>query len=365
MNNIERTELIKKDMFDRAHLFIEKFNDQIWNLSQVDKSNPRIPNIGITYNNKLVEIVNIFEKKGFYLSDSALIGLINSHLLNVLGKGAEAFGQYVEALTRDVKSSKDVENMIKDADSYLKVYLEIDKKILNFDIEKDISEALQYHIDYWRKKGENGGYDLYADCPDLVETYNRELHSLGYNIALFTAIQQSGTTDQVSENNQPSTPIQQDELIEINQIVSEAEQQIQYAKISETALNKIEELKLEFKDTPIIALALETQLINYLKELEIFSSQGDEQNYVLNCQKIENFNAIDEMVESIGKYVAFRNSFYDYNEFPAIKEELTLLGLERLIPEIKQDIISNKYQKYVEQQSKILQEQSQLTTPKK
>ena len=82
------------------------------------------------------------------------------------------------------------------------------------------------------------------------------------------------------------------------------------------------------------------------------------------CQRIQQFNARNEMVESIGKYVAYWsdvNAFHNLNEFDVIKQELAQLGLEQIISEIEQNIESNKYQDYIEYRNKILEEYTQQT----
>lgn len=324
---------------------IERINSIIRTLKNNSLNYVSIPNIGITYNNKLVEIIHVYKRNGLDVSNSSLILVISRYLQEILEEALKCIDSYVKVIekrTDNYDFNQQAMSIVDEAEKFLKVYRELDQKIFYFSIEKDIVLAVQSDIEFFKKVGNDGGYDLYQNDSGVIDNYNSELSTLGF----------TNTIPQIDVSSEVHSEITEDNL------------QSSTSDIKKIAFQKMEEVKFHYKSTPIIASALESQIIDYLDEVSNFYKKGDKENYEALCSKIINFNASDEIRESVGKYVAYwsgANSFHNNNEFAKVKEELEQLGLSNSILEIEHDIQSNKYQEYIKYRNRIIEEQVQLT----
>ncbi|MCM1053627.1 MAG: hypothetical protein NC483_06620 [Ruminococcus sp.] len=325
---------------------INKVNKIIKNIEQSSKGTIALPNIGITYNNKLVNIIQIYKRKGLNANKSSLCLAIQRFLIDLLTEGIKYIESYVEVIskrTNEPNFEQQANSIVEETQKFLKAYKRIDQKIFDFDISKDILQVLQKDIAFFKENGQKGGYDLYQSDNSVITNYNQELQTLGYNPISPSILSENNPTK--SETNE-SSPRQ--DTVDIKKLVYQ----------------RIEQIKIEFKSTPVIAAALESQLIDYLDEAANFYSQGDMYNYESCYKHINQFNPNEEITQSVSKYIAYwaaANSFHNYNEFDKVKKELIALGLGNAIPEIEQNINSNKYQDYIDYRNKIIDEQTAAT----
>lgn len=329
---------------------VEEIIDRINSIIRLLKNNSldyiSIPNIGITYNNKLIEIIHIYKRNGVDVSNSSLILVISRYLQEILEEALKCIDSYakvIEKRTDNYDFNKQAISIVDEAEKFLKVYRELDQKIFDFSIERDIVLAVQSDIEFFKKVGNDGGYDLYQNDSGVIDSYNSELSTLGFTNTIPQINISSEVHSEIVENNLQSGT----------------------SDIKKIAFQKMEEVKFNYKSTPIIASALESQIIDYLDEVSNFYKKGDKESYEAACNKIINFSVGDEIRESVGKYVAYwssTNFFHNNNEFDKAKKELMQLGFGDAILEIEHDIQSNKYQEYIEYRNRIIEEQVQLTT---
>ena len=277
---------------------------QIVNSIDLPTYKDKVPNIGITLNNKMVEIIQILRKYKISINDSTLYRLINGYLFDLVSKSISYLEEYARLMLSISSkiSSEEAQNIITQAKEILDNYRRIDDKIFDFDIAKDIQEALDNSIEFYTKNDEIGGYNLYKDDPTIIPSYNAELATIGVNKTL------------------------------INPNVD----------FKDIAFQQIEKIKTQFSTTPIIEASLEDTIIDYLYKAKRKDNQA--------IQSIINFNASEELIDSIGRYLAYwadANAFHNYDANEDVKKELSSLGLENIFTEIENNIKSNKYEQYI------------------
>ena len=299
-----------ESLMQQTEKIVEKFS-QIINSIDLPTYKDKIPNIGITLNNKMVDIIQILKNHNISINNSALYRLIKGYLFYLVAQAITYLEKYTKLMlsVSSKTSSEEAKNIIAQAREILENYLKIDEQIYNFDIAKDIQEALNNAIEFYTQNGEIGGYDLYKDNPTVIQSYNTELTAIGINKTL------------INPN-------------------------IDFKSI---AFQQIEKIKIKFSSTPIIASALEDTIIDYLHKANTKDSQA--------IQSIINFDANQELIDSIGRYLAYWsdvNEFHNYDASEDVKKELASLGLENVFATIENNIKSNKYKQYVDWRNQII-----------
>lgn len=307
---MSKEELEVEILMQQTEILIKKVGQIVTSIN-LPTYKDKVPNIGITLNNKMVEIIQILRKYKIPINKSRLYRLITEYLFTLVSKAINYLEEYAKLMLNISPkiSSEEAKNIIIQAKEILDNYQRIDDKIFDFDIAKDIQEALENSIEFYTRNGEIGGYDLYKYDPTTIPSYNAELATIGINKTL------------VNPN----------------------------VDIKEIAFQQIEKIKMQFSTTPIIERALEDTIIDYLYKAKRKDMQA--------IQSIITFNASEELIDSIGRYLAYwaeANEFHNYNANEDVKKELASLGLNNAFAEIENNIKSNKYQQYIDWRNKII-----------
>lgn len=176
-------EFLKKIMDFNKSIF-QASSQLIDSANNILNGNLNIPNLGITLNNKIVEIIHIYQKHNFKLSESFMINLIIRYLLEVVKEAMDDLNTYMQGVcnaleTNDKKKliellnkKNDIENNIKYRDDF----------IFSFDLDRDMYLVADEEKTY---DGEINKNDAYNRC-------NKELIELGFKTI----------EEQISENKE-------------------------------------------------------------------------------------------------------------------------------------------------------------------
>lgn len=273
---------------------IDSMNDlfQTANCTELSQYKHQLYNIGITINNKLVEIIQLYRRKKLTIEGSPLFfNLIVPYFISIFEEAIRLFQEYinmtVEANTYYINYEKK-DFCLKRARASLDAYRRLDDKVFDFSLSQDIDEALNVVAKEHQAIGLKGGYDLYKD---ITNKQNQELKSLGIDKTLIN----------------PNLNIEE------------------FAKIN------LEQIKFELKDKPLIVTCLELLLSNYVT----LANNGDGDAYT----SIINFDYRKEIVNAILEFLSFDNS-HGRDEWLEIKRELRSLEMEDLIPFIESELYS-------------------------
>lgn len=363
----------KKVIFDRNSEITEmirKMQDKIKEGSQdyihLDDSN----NLGIQFNNKVVELSHVFKNAGIeFYRGSALKYPILYKLQTLLSEGIKNIESYAKTFELDDKelnkkvSKEYAESVIESANQYVKEYQNCSDSIYSFNIENDIVDSIAEYYeanrDVWElitDKGSIGGFE-------------EELQALGYGHLtqkLQIALQQRGYNNQISDNNKQY--VHNNDEIEVNEDISYDDDEnirepvvsgkdpMDINRVYAISLQKVQaQIKSTGQKIPGVSAALKSRLLDYMEEGATAFTNGDMKNYENAILKMQSFNIENKIVESISVYEAY---WKDVNEFHGVKsiykEELAALGYEDKIPAIEQSLKDNKYEAIVEEkESKI------------
>ncbi len=262
---------------------VKVLNERITNLTINKKIN--VENIGRIFNNKLNELNRYYEKRNQSFYEGSFVG---SSIL-------EYFCLLIEEGTQNIASYC----MRKEAKN-LKRYQELCNKIFEFDIEKDLIEALTVCIVKDGCKSNNAYY--YKINPQTRKRYNDEMQALGYTKTIETL------------------------LIEVKM---------------EQVINEIQE-KYSPR-TPKIALSLLNQLTFYANRMTKAFEKLDLVTMERYREKIISFEILNEVEESLIYVFTEVLKVEDLKtnlEWQETKKELILLGLHALIPQIEARIMT-------------------------
>ncbi len=262
---------------------VKVLNERITNLTINKKIN--VENIGRIFNNKLNELNRYYEKRNQSFYEGSFVG---SSIL-------EYFCLLIEEGTQNIASYC----MRKEAKN-LKRYQELCNKIFEFDIEKDLIEALTVCIVKDGCKSNNAYY--YKINPQTRKRYNDEMQALGYTKTIETL------------------------LIEVKM---------------EQVINEIQE-KYSPR-TPKIALSLLNQLTTYASRMTKAFEKLDLVTMERYREKIISFEILNEVEESLIYVFTEVLKVEDLKtnlEWQETKEELIVLGLGHLIPQIEARIMT-------------------------
>ena len=136
----------------------------------------RLPNIGIYLNNKMVEVYRYLKEHKMPYFMSEFRSAIYDYLMSFVEQAYMAMNQYVNNINKQVLVGI-FDNIKKDEDS-LQKYEDMCNRILNFDIERDIEQAIRSHLDTYINR------DFYSgDVNVVIDRTNKELKSLGFDIS--------------------------------------------------------------------------------------------------------------------------------------------------------------------------------------
>lgn len=324
----------KDRLFNASHRLIDKTGELINNISKRIKYNRELPNVAITYNNKIVELIALYNEHNMSFYSAFLEAVILKHLTNLLAESCDSLNKIGDIIIKNNNvelSDEQFEEAGQDIGKLIEKYEALNKEIFDFDLEKDIISSIDEDVEYWNEQEKNGEYNLYStDGDQLITNYNNELQNLGINQRYTKSID--------------------------NTLVVDSQ------KLKDIFLTQREKISNYFKenniDAPIIQSALESQLLDYFDEASSYYSNNEEM-YKMCVDKMKNFDVMSEIKDSTSKYFAYWddvNKFHNNDEWSRAKEELKKMGLLDLISQIQQDLDSDKYKKYVEDRNDSIKE---------
>ncbi|HIT22456.1 MAG TPA: hypothetical protein IAB56_05800 [Candidatus Scybalousia intestinigallinarum] len=142
-----------------------------------------IENIGIIFNNKMIEIYQIYARNNVSYVQSGLKSVILSYLTDIVLDATNKLQEYTDIYNVDIdkiNTKEEAPKIIAQARTKLQEYKKLTDKVFEFDINRDIVDAVEKDIERWQEIGREGGYDVYLENPtEVIEHYNQELESLG------------------------------------------------------------------------------------------------------------------------------------------------------------------------------------------
>lgn len=177
VTNIE-DEHIKKELLARAEHISNAINNLFNNFSPAITD---LPNVGITLNNKMVELMQEFDKAGVPLDDNFLTVALVNYLINKANQASLILINYGE-ICRHNPNVRSLLGLEKKLQLLTDKYKRIDEEIFGFTLEKDAVKAIQYDIKANKEKEAIGGLNKYF-TPEiktlLIEVYKHNLATMG------------------------------------------------------------------------------------------------------------------------------------------------------------------------------------------
>lgn len=198
----------KKRLFDKTQKFMDQIGRIKFQIEKASQGQVNIGNIGITFNNKLNEILQVYSKNGVTFYNSKLKSVILFYLEDIMLEALNELQKYVDLF--DVKIKKigrktQAQKIFSQSKPILSKYAELRQKLFDFSIDKDIIPAVLKNIEFYKENALNGGYDLYSDNPDdIIQEYNKELKALGFDVEIPQNIfdySKNSTNDMDEKNN--------------------------------------------------------------------------------------------------------------------------------------------------------------------
>lgn len=148
-----------------------------------------IPNIGITFNNKLVEIIHAFKKSGVPLDDNLLIMVILNYLNWKSNEASLVLVNYRETFNPVKLMPFLSKGTLEQRALLVTKYRALDDEVHGFTLEKNVVSAIKFDIQRDREKEKYGGLNKYKDVAnELIENYKRDLALLGVSRETIEAI---------------------------------------------------------------------------------------------------------------------------------------------------------------------------------
>lgn len=193
MDNIN----IKKEeekLFSEMNKRITTMNELIYETVNVHFSNfvVNIPNIAVQYNNKLVELVHLFEKNGMSFYDSLLMYPISVYFLTLYNKGISCLKSSNEKIDK-LKTRRaylmSLKKTILYCDKKIDEYIKIDDIFYKFDINENIIDAIKCYIEISNNLSKNLKMkNVFEEDKDIIDKYNKELKTLGCDVVILENI---------------------------------------------------------------------------------------------------------------------------------------------------------------------------------
>ena len=330
-------EMIKTSIFRKCNLMIEKIDKILYVINKRVNLDYKLPNIATTYNNKLVDIVALYRRNNMSFYSSHLKWPIEGYLLSYVDEATSILNRFttlVSEASNTFPFSKKRAQIFDELQNLLKNYLDLDTKLYDFDISKDIVMAIDADIEHNKELEKKGEYNPYSSSADeIIKSYNDELKSLGIN--------QTYNKPIATTNSQ---------VINERIITSELIKKVYSSKQFEIS----EFFRSKNIDVPIISSALQSQVLNYADDAAKYFSENNIDQCKILIDRMDNFNIEKEMTEAIGKYIcnlSDENEMHNINEWILAKAELEKIGFSNLIPQIEQ-YIKNNYKEEIESRKK-------------
>lgn len=275
-----------------------------------------LPNIGVTYRDKLEEITQLYQEKGLSFYTSSLSILIRRYLEHFVEGALHHLQQGVTCIEYASIQQLILPNQkptVRKQERWLKRYHELNQQIDSFDLEMNWKDLIAYDLELWNQLEKKGSPNLYREMGfSTLYSYNQELRQLGYGICSYTFL---------------GTQYYRDNLARMNL-------QIQT------------QIYFQLHHQPILAAALHAKRSERIMQAMIANQNQD---YKLVNELIENllaFHIEKEIVESVEHY---RSNNCSTITMEAVKAELVQIQQENLIFQIEKGIQKQQGQRCVNQ----------------
>ena len=299
----------------------------------------KLYNVGITYNNKLVEIFQLYKRKKLLVSESCLRFVIINYLSTILANTTKCIEKYfelvkiIDVMIRHIRKTNIIfkrftinknrellSSMIKEAQKALEEYRSFDKEIDDFNLERDAMKL------YESQKGFFSNFESKGVKRDnFIMECNKELKVLGIETRF--PIETMDIGDLPTYN----------ELIDI---------------ISDT-INKVSE---QYEKFPVTSWTILNRMNDNFELLKRAYETKDIDLYRKTSERITSFNYLELspwIVDIVGETLAFYG--LSYEELDMLRKELAALGFGDKISEIESNIANEKYEEYIKLQINLLE----------
>ena len=163
-----------EDIKEKTNELSKSFTDFISSLHSCNIYNGDIPNVGICYGNKLIEIYRYYKKRKVPYVNSDITAAIEYYLCFAYLNPATTLitsymitnATYKAAIKRVLGIQTNYRNML--------LYKDYCDELFKFDIEKDVDRAIRFHLEAYMAS------DAYAgDIDEILARVNNELQKLG------------------------------------------------------------------------------------------------------------------------------------------------------------------------------------------
>lgn len=330
-----------KKLFKQNQILIEK-------IQTIVDSDVDIPNIGITFNNKLVEIFSIFSEKNISFYHSELRVLIDSILMKKIEEALNILKDYIYSIEKIMNLKKKYSNKSSLFQKFLHndIYEEIDQlsimaselldlyrgkddEIFNFDIGITIPNMIVVHPEMIKELLEQIDYSLSEE--QVLHNCNIDLKKLGFS----NPIETEKYKEDYSNSNKYINSINMNFII------------------YDLVMEKVEYYKKKYQDYPFIKYAIEETLLDYLEDGMKAFRESNWKSYQLIEKEINYFHVDESLLEIIGKRIGFIQYLdtmgYELDDYN-YQQELKDLGFRNMIPIIEKEAKERKYYNYGKKQ---------------
>ena len=175
----------KKLLFDKVQTIMDKIGNITLEIQKNTKGKVKLGNIGITFNNKIIEILQIYSKNNITFYNSKLKNVIMFYLEDIMLEALKKLQSYLDLFNVKVKkfgTKNQAQSIIEQSKPILSKYTDLRQKLFDFSIDKDIIRAVLKHIEFNKESALDGGFDYYINNPEsIIKDYNMELQALGIN----------------------------------------------------------------------------------------------------------------------------------------------------------------------------------------
>lgn len=304
----------------------------------------KLNNIAITYNNKLVELFQLYKRKNVLLSDSCLKYAFINYFVELVAKATACTEKYLALIAKinEVISNINKKNplfrrralmknkelllqLIGEVEKTLDEYNNCDQKLFCFNLEKDILKLYEAERELFETLSEG----TTPTEPDLfIQSCNEELTDLGIE--------------------QKIGKFKEDEYLEMKKLPTIEE----LRKILYQTINSVQE---KYEKFPIVTWTILNRISDNFELIKRAYATKNYELYKKVSDRITGFNYLDLstwIVDIVGETLSFYG--ISYEELGMLKNELKLLGFEDKWPEIERNIAEEKYDEYVKEQTRLL-----------
>lgn len=175
----------KQLLFDKVQTIMDKIGNITLEIQKNTNGKVKLGNIGITFNNKIIEILQIYSKNNVTFYNSKLKNVIIFYLEDIMLEALKELQSYLDLFNVKVKkfgTKKQAQSIIEQSKPILSKYTDLRQKLFDFNIDKDIIQAVLKHIEFNKENALDGGFDYYINNPEsIIKDYNMELQALGIN----------------------------------------------------------------------------------------------------------------------------------------------------------------------------------------